>query len=232
MEFVLICCIVVFAVVVVVWYHRIHLNVCLWVLAPIHLSIYTWKWASVRGCSLFFGWRRGGGASGLRRRSDNRERERSKTRQSKGGAQRRPIFSGCLVRFCFCKRILNISIFVTESNASTSPSTFLWKHVVQATILPIEKQSLTAAISQINITFCLTQRRTETEPLSLATSTTTSFRLCRSSLKSLLRCALVFLFLRYLLAMLRVYKTLYTTIVYEVRAHMHETLSVTSNFLF
>lgn len=44
------------------------------------------------------------------------------------------------------KNILNISILVDESNAITSPSIFCLKHVVQATILPIEKHSLTPAI--------------------------------------------------------------------------------------
>lgn len=42
--------------------------------------------------------------------------------------------------------ILNISILVDGSNAITSPSIFCLKHVVQATILPIEKHSLTPAI--------------------------------------------------------------------------------------
>lgn len=46
----------------------------------------------------------------------------------------------------FLKRILKISILVNWSNAKTSPSIFWLKQVVHATVLPIEKQSLTAAI--------------------------------------------------------------------------------------
>lgn len=44
------------------------------------------------------------------------------------------------------KRILRISIFVIWSNAMTSPSMVFLKQVVHDTILPMEKQSLTAAI--------------------------------------------------------------------------------------
>lgn len=44
--------------------------------------------------------------------------------------------------FFLVKRILKINIFVVWSNASTSPSIIWWKHVVQATVLPIVKQSI------------------------------------------------------------------------------------------
>lgn len=45
------------------------------------------------------------------------------------------------------KRILKIKILVLWSNAKTSPSIFWLKHVVHTTVLPMEKQSFTAAIS-------------------------------------------------------------------------------------
>lgn len=52
----------------------------------------------------------------------------------------------CPLFIFFKKRILKISILVIWSNAITSPSMLCLKQVVHDTILPMEKQSLTAAI--------------------------------------------------------------------------------------